>query len=158
MARARARALRAPARPRAVALMRTVCLVLMGHAAGWPACCGSGIRTCAGGSVSSRPAAAAVAAAAGSLRGLSCLVPRGYCAAVGTDADGHATQAGKKEKNAHNVCRDIRVEKLVLNIAVGESGDRLTKAARVLEALTDQKPVYSKGACVRVHVRMRCVR
>jgi large subunit ribosomal protein L11e len=40
--------------------------------------------------------------------------------------------------------RQLRIAKLCLNIAVGESGDRLTSAYKVLEQLTDQKPVESK--------------
>ena len=41
--------------------------------------------------------------------------------------------------------REIRVEKLILNLCTGESGDKLTKAAKVLEDLTDQKPVESRA-------------
>lgn len=41
--------------------------------------------------------------------------------------------------------RKLSIEKLVINICVGESGDRLTRAAKVLEQLTGQVPVYSKA-------------
>ena len=51
----------------------------------------------------------------------------------------------KKKEKFENKMRDIKIEKLVVNCCVGESGDRLTKAAKVLEDLTDQKPVESKA-------------
>lgn len=41
--------------------------------------------------------------------------------------------------------KNIVIEKLCLNLCVGESGDRLTRAAKVLESLTGQTPVFSKA-------------
>merc|ERR1711990_779343 len=52
--------------------------------------------------------------------------------------------ADKKKKDA-NPMRDLRIRKLCINICVGESGDRLTRAGKVLESLTGQTPVFSKA-------------
>ena len=49
-------------------------------------------------------------------------------------------QGGKE-----NPMWELRIRKLCLNICVGESGDRLTWAAEVLEQLTGQTPVFSKA-------------
>mmetsp|Transcript_50753 Transcript_50753/g.70402 ORF Transcript_50753/g.70402 Transcript_50753/m.70402 type:complete len:192 (-) Transcript_50753:14-589(-) len=52
---------------------------------------------------------------------------------------------GKAARRNTNVMRNIVIEKLCINICVGESGDRLTRAGKVLEALTKQKPVTSRA-------------
>jgi large subunit ribosomal protein L5 len=46
-----------------------------------------------------------------------------------------------------NLMREIRVEKVVLNVGVGEGGEKLAKAESVLEKITDQKPArtYAKS-------------
>merc|ERR1712086_878156 len=53
----------------------------------------------------------------------------------------HMGEAVAMPNKADNVMRKVMCDKLVINIAVGESGDRLTKAVRVLQQLSDQTPV-----------------
>ncbi len=42
-----------------------------------------------------------------------------------------------------NKMRDVRIEKVVLNIGVGEAGEKLMKAEKVLKLLTKGKPIQT---------------
>ena len=55
---------------------------------------------------------------------------------------GKKTEAGKKDTNP---MREIVVKKLCINCCVGESGDRLIRASRVIEQLCGQSPLFSRS-------------
>jgi large subunit ribosomal protein L5 len=57
-------------------------------------------------------------------------------------ATGPAPATPAPRANAH---RSVRVIKVVVNAGVGESGDARTKAVRVLEMVTRQKPVATRS-------------
>lgn len=41
--------------------------------------------------------------------------------------------------------RILRIDKVVINISVGEAGEKLSKAETVLKMLTDQKPIQARA-------------
>lgn len=47
-----------------------------------------------------------------------------------------------------NAMRDLRVDKVVVNIGVGEAGERLVKAQKVLEMVTGQKSVQTSSRTI----------
>ena len=51
--------------------------------------------------------------------------------------------------------RDLKVEKVVVNLGVGEAGERLVKAEKVLEMVTGQKPVETVSKTVNRDLGIR---
>mmetsp|Transcript_42191 Transcript_42191/g.69529 ORF Transcript_42191/g.69529 Transcript_42191/m.69529 type:complete len:186 (+) Transcript_42191:159-716(+) len=51
----------------------------------------------------------------------------------------------KKAAGKVNPMKNIYIEKLIVNCNVGESGDKLTKAARVVTSLTGQEPFFGRA-------------
>jgi len=65
-------------------------------------------------------------------------------------------KSDKKKNHSSEIMRRIKIAKVCINCCVGESGDRLTRAAKVLEELTEgQDPVFSKA---RLTVRTFSIR
>jgi large subunit ribosomal protein L11e len=63
-------------------------------------------------------------------------------------------KGGKKDKES-NPMKKLRIEKLIINICVGESGDKLIRAGKVLSQLTSQNGVHGKA---RLTVRTFSIR
>ncbi len=63
---------------------------------------------------------------------------------------------------AENKMKEIKVHKVVVNIGVGEGGERLVKAEKVLEMFTGQKPVRTiakmtnRDFNIRKHMPIGC--
>src|SRR5205814_10657214 len=82
---------------------------------------------------------------------------RGHRHGNGRLLDGHPPGVGRRDGRAHDQdaggsgdlggtmasMREIRVEKVVVNVGVGEAGEKLVKAPKVLELVTKQKSVQT---------------
>ncbi len=78
-----------------------------------------------------------------------------------------ATELAEKKSKEENPMREILLEKVVINIGVGESGERHQRAYRMLEQLVEQKPAITyakktiknfgirKGEAIGVKVTLR---
>jgi len=64
---------------------------------------------------------------------------------VSAPAQAAAPAAPRSGKGAENPLRALRVLKAVVNTGVGESGEPLSKAQKVLEMVTHQKPIQTRS-------------
>lgn len=46
--------------------------------------------------------------------------------------------------NKQNKMREIRIEKITLNMGVGQPGDKLDKAMKLLQTISDMKPIQTR--------------
>lgn len=68
-------------------------------------------------------------------------------ASINADVSKHIITSNISMIGDADICpkEELKIGKLCINICVGESGDKLAYAAKVLESLTCQKPVFSKA-------------
>jgi large subunit ribosomal protein L5 len=59
------------------------------------------------------------------------------------------------EEGKTNVMRDIVIEKVVVNIGVGEAGEKIKKAEKVLTILTDHKPTQTISKTINKDLGIR---
>ena len=58
-----------------------------------------------------------------------------------TEVRGAEREAKREKKKHEHPMRRIELDKVVINIGVGESGEKLKNAERIIEQITGQKPV-----------------
>ena len=52
----------------------------------------------------------------------------------------------KKGRTGENVMREIIIDKVVINIGVGEAGEKIRRAEKVIDILTGMKPVRTQAS------------
>ena len=67
----------------------------------------------------------------------------------------HKPSGAPKEEGPTNPMRRIRIEKIVVNIGVGQAGEQLIKGEKVLEMITKRKPARTRSKTVNKELGLR---